>query len=119
MNNLKTGLLLTLLTVALVVTGQALGGPNGAIIGAVVGYAITDGAIADPRIALFGVAGRPLRLASVEANLTGAVPGPEAFAAAAGCVRDEIEPWADQHASGEYRRHVAAILVERALESLC
>ena len=90
-----------------------------AMVGAVVGYAIADGAIADPRVALFGIAGRPLRVASAEAALAGAVPGPEPFTVAAGHIRDEIEPTADLHASGDYRRHVAATLVERALESLC
>lgn len=89
-----------------------------AMVGAIVGYALTDTVITDPRITLFGVAGRAVRIASAESVLAGAPPGPEVFAAAADRVREEIEPTADAHASSDYRRHVAALLVERALVSL-
>ncbi|MDH3755398.1 MAG: FAD binding domain-containing protein, partial [Acidimicrobiia bacterium] len=89
-----------------------------ALVGAVVGHAIVDGVVSDPRVAVFGMAGRAVRVASAEAALVGSTPGPEAFAAAAERLRDEIEPWADAHASSDYRRHVAATLVERALVSL-
>jgi len=89
-----------------------------AIVGAVVAYAIADGVISSPRITLFGVAGRPERMTSAEAALRGAVPGTDSFKTAVELVRDEIDPRSDSHASSEYRRQVAATLVERALLSL-
>ncbi len=89
-----------------------------AMVGAVVGYAIADGVISSPSIALFGVAGHPVRMASAEAALRGAIPGTDSFLAAVELVRDEIDPRVDTYASSEYRRQVAAALVGRALVSL-
>lgn len=89
-----------------------------AMVGAVVGYAMANGVLSDPCVTLFGVAGRPVRVRSAEELLAGASPEPQVFAAAAALVRDEIEPNADIHATADYRRHVAATLVERGLGSL-
>ena len=89
-----------------------------AIVGVVVGYAMVDGVISSPSITLFGVAGRPVRMASAEAALRGAIPGTDSFLTAVELVRDEIDPRADTQASREYRRQVAAALVGRALVSL-
>lgn len=89
-----------------------------AMVGAVVGYAVANGVVVDPTIVLFGVAGRPLRLPSAEAVLAGAIADRDAFAATKAHVLDNVETSGDAHASADYRRHVAATLVERALVEL-
>ena len=69
------------------------------------------------RVALGGVGGTPVRARAVEEALTGARPTPEALAKAADLVRREVEPESDVHASAEYRREVAAVLVRRTLQA--
>lgn len=75
----------------------------------------TAGTIARARIALGGVADRPLRCPAAEVALAGTPAGPAAFQAAAAAAADPLEPPSDLHGSGAYRRHVARVLVERAL----
>lgn len=89
-----------------------------AMVGAVAGYAQNDGMITDPTIVLFGVAGRPVRVPSAEAVLAGAAASPEAFAAAKERVQADADVGGDAHVSADYRRHVAATLVERALAAV-
>jgi aerobic carbon-monoxide dehydrogenase medium subunit len=68
----------------------------------------------DCRIALFGVADRPVRAWAAE----GAVRDGATPADAAALVAEGLAPASDVHASGAYRRHVAGVVVERALEAL-
>jgi carbon-monoxide dehydrogenase medium subunit len=89
-----------------------------AIVGAITGFAVADGTITDPRVALFGVAGRPVRAPGAEAALIGQTPSSETFALAGEHVRAELEAVGDVHGSADYRRHVAGTLVERALASV-
>ncbi len=86
-----------------------------AVAGTICAYASTEGVISDARVCLFGVAGTPVRVGRAEALLDGAAPGPDVFAAAADEVRAGLEPQGDLHGSADYRRHLAATLVERAL----
>ena len=68
------------------------------------------------RVALGGVGDVPVRV-DVDA-LIGAEPGAEAFAAAGAAARAAVaEPRADLHASAEHRRHLAGVVVERALRA--
>ena len=67
------------------------------------------------RLGLIGVGDTAVRARGAEAVLEGEPPGPEAFAAAAAAVRDEVDPLDDGHASAGYRRHLAGVLVEDAL----
>jgi CO/xanthine dehydrogenase FAD-binding subunit len=69
------------------------------------------------RVALGGVGGTPVRARAVEQAITGAEPTEAALAEAAQLVKGEIEPATDIHASAEYRSHVAAVLVRRALQT--
>lgn len=89
-----------------------------AMVGAVAGYAQNDGVITDPTVVLFGVAGRPVRVPSAEAVLVGAAATPETFAAAKARVQADADVGGDAHVSADYRRHVAATLVERALAAV-
>ena len=75
-----------------------------------------DGTIAGARVALGGVGEVPVRVDTD--GLIGAEPGAEAFAAAGAAAREAVaEPRADLHASAEHRRHLAGVVVARALRA--
>lgn len=74
------------------------------------------GRVAEARVVLFGVGTRPMRLPGVEASLRGETPAPRLFEAAGRTACEAIEePLADLHASAEYRRHLAGVVVRRTL----
>jgi CO/xanthine dehydrogenase FAD-binding subunit len=58
----------------------------------------------------------PARSRNAEESLIGKPPDLERFAKAARIAAIELEPESDVHASGEYRKEVAAVLGRRALE---
>jgi aerobic carbon-monoxide dehydrogenase medium subunit len=70
------------------------------------------------RIALLGVADRPVRAREAEALLTGAEPTAEALAAAAESAAAGIDPPSDVHAGPDYRRRLVSVLTGRALMEL-
>jgi aerobic carbon-monoxide dehydrogenase medium subunit len=80
-----------------------------------------DGSIADAAIAVTGISPRPYRARAAEAALKGAFPTKETLAAAAAQVtmdsttRDRVSLLGDQHASADYRAHLAEVLTRRAL----
>jgi carbon-monoxide dehydrogenase medium subunit len=74
-----------------------------------------DGSTRDARLALIGVADRPVRARAAEAALRGRQPTDEVLREAAHAVDGEIDPVSDVHASADYRRHLAKVLVGRAL----
>jgi carbon-monoxide dehydrogenase medium subunit len=74
------------------------------------------GRVAETRLALGGVADRPLRAEGAEERLRGRTPTPEVLADAAQTARDNWVPASDIFASGAYRRHLARVLCHRALE---
>jgi aerobic carbon-monoxide dehydrogenase medium subunit len=78
-----------------------------AIVGAV---AVRDG---DARVALVNMGSTPLRARAVEQALAGGASAREAAEQAP----EGTEPPADLNASPEYRRHLARVLVRRALET--
>ena len=88
----------------------------GAVVAANVG---DDGTCESARIVLFGVADRPVRAPGAEEAVTSrsladvAVLADAAQSAAAG-----IDPTGDAHASAEYRKEVAGVLVRRALTTV-
>ena len=63
-------------------------------------------------IALVNMGSVPLRASAVEAALASGASAADAASAAA----EGLDPPADLHASAEYRRHLAQVLVRRALE---
>ena len=86
---------------------------------AIVAVAVTlvpdaAGRIALARIALGGVGPVPLRLPEAEAALRGAAPGAEAFGQAAATTR-HLDPLEDALVPAWYRRHLAGVLLGRAL----
>lgn len=72
-------------------------------------------AIADARIALAGMSDRPVRAAKAESALVGQAPSAEAWAAAAADGVADLDPPSDLHGTAEYRRHLAGVLIKRAL----
>jgi aerobic carbon-monoxide dehydrogenase medium subunit len=76
----------------------------------------TDGAVADARVALLGVGQRPARAVAVEEELRGETPTADRLVAAAARAADGLSPADDAQATADYRRHLARVLVRRALE---
>lgn len=73
------------------------------------------GLLRRPALSFFGVASTPVRVAEAEQLLDGNAPDPALFADAAKVVSGALEPNADDHASSEYRAHVAGVLTRRGL----
>jgi carbon-monoxide dehydrogenase medium subunit len=76
-----------------------------------------DGQISEARIALGSVATRPVRARDAEAGLVGAAPGAEVFRAAGAAAAANLEPFSNCHGDARFRKHLAAVLTERALGS--
>jgi aerobic carbon-monoxide dehydrogenase medium subunit len=88
---------------------------------AIVGVAATvklddKGAVAEARIAFSGVDTQPVRATDAEASLAGASPSHDVWATAAREAAAPFEPASDIHGSSAYRKHLAAVLAERALK---
>jgi CO/xanthine dehydrogenase FAD-binding subunit len=76
---------------------------------------VSGGAIAQARLALTGVGPTPLRVPEAEALLIGHALDAELMSRSMSAVRGAITPESDQHASSDYRRHLAGVLTVRAL----
>jgi aerobic carbon-monoxide dehydrogenase medium subunit len=81
-----------------------------------------DGSLAHAAIAVTGISPRPYRARAAEALLKDAFPTQETLAAAAALVTMEspgsanrVSLLGDQHASADYRAHLAEVLTRRAL----
>jgi carbon-monoxide dehydrogenase medium subunit len=76
-----------------------------------------DGRVSRARIVCFGVDDRPVRQQEAEQSLVGTAAGDAAFEEAGRLVSARLQPTADIHASGEYRKRVAGTLTQRALSA--
>jgi 6-hydroxypseudooxynicotine dehydrogenase subunit alpha len=74
-----------------------------------------DGRCRAVRIALFSVGDGPVLARAAAGLLEAQVPSPELFRAVADRASRDIDPPGDIHASSAYRRHLAGVLVRRAL----
>lgn len=74
-----------------------------------------DGRVERASLALCGAGPKPVRASRAEAALAGASPSQERFREASEIAAQEIDPDSDLHASADYRRRVATVLVRRAL----
>ncbi|MFN8185802.1 MAG: xanthine dehydrogenase family protein subunit M [Gaiellales bacterium] len=86
-----------------------------ALAGAAVALTMSGDVVGSARIALFGVADRPVRATGAEQALAGRVPA-DAAADAGRAASQELEAKSDGHASAGYRRQVVGVVVRRALE---
>jgi CO/xanthine dehydrogenase FAD-binding subunit len=76
---------------------------------------LSEGKIAQARIALTGVGPTALRVTEAEQFLVRKSLDGDVTARAIAAVREAIEPETDLHASSDYRRHLAGVLTGRAL----
>ena len=67
------------------------------------------------RVALAGIGPVPVRVAAAEEALLGEKPGAELYRRAGDAAAQTVDPPTDIHASSSYRRHIAGVLVRRAL----
>jgi xanthine dehydrogenase small subunit len=74
---------------------------------------ISDGQVADARIAFGGMAGIPKRATHVEAALIGKPWAREAIDAALPAFADDYSPLTDMRASATYRLETAKAMLER------
>ncbi len=74
-----------------------------------------SGAIGAARVCLVGVGDRPVRARAVEESLVGQAASADTFAAAAADAVRDLEPASDMHGSSAFRRHLAGVVVRRAL----
>lgn len=74
-----------------------------------------DGTCRSARLALTGVADRPVRATSAERILVGGSLSETEISRAAETVACDLDPPDDVHASADYRREIAAVLVRRAV----
>jgi carbon-monoxide dehydrogenase medium subunit len=86
-----------------------------AVAAAGVSVQIADGRIERAGIALAAV-GAEMKATAAEDALTGRPPSVPLFARAAAIAAQNCKPVSDQRGSNEYKRHVAGVLTERALQ---
>ncbi|MDG2335605.1 MAG: xanthine dehydrogenase family protein subunit M [Myxococcota bacterium] len=87
-----------------------------AIVGATATLGLEAGVAVEPRIAVFGAGDRALRFPSAESLLAGQPATDEVIDEVAAQVAAAVEdPLDDAHASADYRRHLAGVLVGRVL----
>jgi aerobic carbon-monoxide dehydrogenase medium subunit len=86
-----------------------------ALAGAAAQVTVADGRIADARVCLSGVSDTPLRQRDVENMLRGSTADEGVLLEAARVVRRTVRPLRDLHATPGYRRHVAGVLMTRAV----
>jgi carbon-monoxide dehydrogenase medium subunit len=78
---------------------------------------VSGSRIADCRIAVGAVAGRPLRLPDAEGSARGHHPSEELFAQIGERYSQAVDPVADVRGSAEYRKEMVAVFVRRALQA--
>jgi carbon-monoxide dehydrogenase medium subunit len=84
------------------------------IVGVAAAVRMDGGKIAEARIGLTNVGGTPVRATAVEQALVGASSMAD-IAAAAENASDGIEPFADEDADVDFRKHLARVLTKRAV----
>jgi carbon-monoxide dehydrogenase medium subunit len=75
-----------------------------------------NGMISDCRLVFGGVGDTPVRARDAEKSLLGAKPDHELLAQAGRIAAAALSPYDDIHASAEYRKSIAAVLVETVLQ---
>jgi len=86
-----------------------------ALVGVAAVVTLKGSTVRQASLAVIGVDGVPVRAVDAERLLIGVPLSAESMAAAAESVRRTLEPHDDIHATAAYRRHLAGILVVRAL----
>jgi carbon-monoxide dehydrogenase medium subunit len=79
-------------------------------------YRVESGKIVESRVAVGGAEVNPRRIAEAESALIGAIPGDQAFRAAAHAASAAIDPMVDNTTNAEFRRDLVLAVTRRALE---
>ncbi len=88
------------------------------LVGLAIVLQVVDGVCREARLAVGGVADRPVRLTAAGDALTGREPTPGAIADAAEAAADEVEPIDDYQATSSYRREMLRLWIGRNLRIL-
>jgi aerobic carbon-monoxide dehydrogenase medium subunit len=86
-----------------------------AMVGAAAAVRLADGDFANARLVLIGVSDAPLRCREAEQALVGAACRDEVIEEVATLATRSLEPPSDIHGTSAYRRHVAKVLLQRAI----
>lgn len=76
---------------------------------------VSAGRIARARVAMMGVAETPVRRTAAEGVLMGQVLSDELVSRAVSAACDSLQPQQDLQASSDYRRHLAGVMLARAI----
>ena len=74
-----------------------------------------SGRIASPRLTFFGVGNGPVLATRANAALAGQPPGEAAITAAIAALAQDLDPPTDMHGPPDMKRHLAGVLLRRAL----
>lgn len=86
-----------------------------ALVGVGVQVGVDGSRVTDARVSFSGVADTPLRCRQVEDALRDTSADEDVLRAASRLARETVEPVGDLHATADYRRHVAGVLLARAV----
>ncbi|HEX6444127.1 MAG TPA: xanthine dehydrogenase family protein subunit M [Streptosporangiales bacterium] len=86
-----------------------------ALVGVGVQVSVDGARVTDARVCFSGVADTPLRCRRVEDALRGTPADEDVLREAARLARETVEPVGDLHATADYRRHVAGVLLASAV----
>jgi carbon-monoxide dehydrogenase medium subunit len=86
-----------------------------AMVAAAAAVRVEAGRIENVALALAGVSDTPVRCREAEQAIRGATPGPEVIEEAAALAAAPLTPPSDLHGTSVYRKHLAGVLVRRAL----
>jgi carbon-monoxide dehydrogenase medium subunit len=79
---------------------------------------VPDGLLIDPQLVFFGVGDRPVAAGRATVAIAGKQATPEAVAAAQVALEADLDPPPDQHGSPQLKRHLARVLLGRALRRI-
>lgn len=80
---------------------------------------VEEGLVTDARVVAGSVSDRPVVLDEVTESMRGQYATPDTFGRARGVATQLIEPSSDVHASADYKRHLAGVMLEKALIEAC
>ena len=87
-----------------------------ALVGVVTQVTLDGGSVSDARVVVFGVGSTPVRIPAAEKRLIGASAVDDAtLDQAVAEAAAALNPAGDIHATADYRRHVAGVLIRRGL----
>ena len=89
-----------------------------ALVGLAAHCRVDGGAIMEARLAFCGVGPTPVRALRAEAALSGRRPDPDVVAEASRALDADLEPPGDVHGSPALRRHLARVLLARAVAQI-